>query len=88
MLLAYRQPEDGILSIADTCLVGTVCGIVLTPVMTPAEMVKVQLQFDVFEPRKYGGMISIEYSHFPLISHIFYIFYVYFVCILRDGRLL
>merc|ERR1712113_392395 len=56
MLLAYRQPESGILSIGDTCLVGTVCGIILTPVMTPAEMIKVQLQFDVFEPRKYKGM--------------------------------
>eukprot|EP01084_Bolivina_argentea_P198234 339516_1 len=60
LLLAYRQPESGILSIGDTCLVGTLCGIILTPVMTPAEMIKVQLQFDVYSqgPLKYSGMID------------------------------
>eukprot|EP01083_Nonionella_stella_P071526 192143_1 len=58
LLIEFRQPEDGILSVADTCLVGTLCGVILTPVMTPSEMVKVQMQFDVFEPKRYKGMVD------------------------------
>eukprot|EP01084_Bolivina_argentea_P219299 371977_1 len=63
LLLQYRNPESGILSLGDTCLVGTVCGMILAPVMTPVEFVKVQLQTDkhidgVMFGRKYKNMID------------------------------
>merc|ERR1719461_2591991 len=38
--------KGDILSLSDTCLVGSVCGMILAPVMTPVEYIKIQLQAD------------------------------------------
>jgi len=60
----YRGLNEGeILSLSDTCLVGTVCGAVLAPVMTPVEYIKIQLQADkhidgVMFGRKYKNMFD------------------------------
>ena len=47
LLIEYRGlGENGILSLMDTCMVGTVCGVILAPVQTPVEYIKIQLQAD------------------------------------------
>lgn len=60
LLIEYRRKQRGlsrdetvILSLTDTTLVGVFCGVILAPIVAPAELIKVQLQTD----RDVGGSV-------------------------------